>query len=236
VRAARPHEILRSFSFPEDQIDVILHSGFSDSVMSGLSSGLPFVTANVFASHIFDLGAFPCSRQPFSTAEDIVHCAPAFCLHYSPKAPPSLSEWSSAYNDDPETKLLLEMLSVEPKQTAWTKLQLQKVHPQFREPLRNGTIAIFQHRLVMFQHLDADGRQLMLIVVPVGLRRDVFAAYHAAPSAGHLRFYKTLHRLRTRFFGLACALTYPSGADPVLIVSRQTAAFVGAVSLSSPGQ
>jgi PAS domain-containing protein len=40
----------------------------------------------------------------------------------------------------------------------------------------------------------------MLIVVPEGLRRDVFAAYHAAPSAGHLRFYKTLHRLRSRFF------------------------------------
>jgi hypothetical protein len=40
----------------------------------------------------------------------------------------------------------------------------------------------------------------MLIVVPLALRRDIFAAYHAAPSAGHLKFYKTLHRLRSRFF------------------------------------
>jgi hypothetical protein len=72
VRCASPYEILRLFSFPEDQhIDDILWSGFSDYVLSGLSSGLPFVTANVFARHIFDLGAFPCSCQPFSTAEDI---------------------------------------------------------------------------------------------------------------------------------------------------------------------
>jgi hypothetical protein len=150
VRCASPYEILRSFSFLEDQhIDDILRSGFSDYVLSGLSSGLPFVTANVFARHIFDLGAFPCSCQPFLTAEDIVHCAPAFCLHYSPKAPPSLSDWLSAYHDDPETMLLLQMLSVEPMQTTWNHSKLQKVHPQFQEPLCNGTIAIFQHRLVL---------------------------------------------------------------------------------------
>jgi PAS domain-containing protein len=92
------------------------------------------------------------------------------------------------------------MLSAEPKQTTWSRSQLQLVHPQFREPLRNGTIWIFQRRLVLFHQLDSDGRQLLLIVAPAELRRDVFAAYHAAPSAGHLRFYKTLHCLLSRFF------------------------------------
>jgi hypothetical protein len=40
----------------------------------------------------------------------------------------------------------------------------------------------------------------MLIVVPLSLRRDIFSAYHASPSTGHMGIYKTLHRIRLRFF------------------------------------
>ena len=40
----------------------------------------------------------------------------------------------------------------------------------------------------------------MLIVVPLSLRRDIFSAYHATPSAGHVGIYKTLHRINLRFF------------------------------------
>lgn len=92
------------------------------------------------------------------------------------------------------------MLSSSIQPSSWNRAQLLKVHSQFRELLRNGTLQILKNRLVLFQNLDPDGRRLMLIVVPLALRRDIFAAYHAAPSAGHLKFYKTLHRLRSRFF------------------------------------
>ena len=41
---------------------------------------------------------------------------------------------------------------------------------------------------------------LMLIVVPLSLRRDIFSAYHATPSAGYMGVYKTLRHVCLRFF------------------------------------
>ena len=43
-------------------------------------------------------------------------------------------------------------------------------------------------------------RCLGLIVVPVALRRKLFAHYHSGPSGGHMGTYTTLFRLRMRFF------------------------------------
>jgi hypothetical protein len=47
VRCASPLEILRSFAFPEVHMESLLCSEFIDSVLSGLSSGLPFATADI---------------------------------------------------------------------------------------------------------------------------------------------------------------------------------------------
>ena len=44
----------------------------------------------------------------------------------------------------------------------------------------------------------------MLIIVLLPRHRDVFSAYHASPSAGHMGIYKTLHRIRLRFFWPRC--------------------------------
>jgi hypothetical protein len=38
-----------------------------------------------------------------------------------------------------------------------------------------------------------------LVIVPEGLQRIIFEAYHANPTSGHLGEYKTLHRIRLRF-------------------------------------
>jgi hypothetical protein len=154
--------------------------------------------SNLVINPLNPFGKYP--RQPLSSAEDVIHCCSVRSFTYSPKQPPSLQDWSAAYQEDPDTKILLDLLLESPQPSSWSCLQLLKVQSPFREPLRNGTLQIFQNRLVLFRHLDTDGRRLMLTVVPSSLRRVIFAAYHAAPSAGHLKFYKTLHRLRSRFF------------------------------------
>jgi hypothetical protein len=41
---------------------------------------------------------------------------------------------------------------------------------------------------------------LLVLVTPPALRRLIFSAYHASPTAGHMGYYKTLHRIRLRFF------------------------------------
>jgi hypothetical protein len=48
--------------------------------------------------------------------------------------------------------------------------------------------------------VDRHSRLLLLIILPAALRRTIFVAYHAAPKCGHMGRYKTLFRLRQRFF------------------------------------
>jgi hypothetical protein len=48
--------------------------------------------------------------------------------------------------------------------------------------------------------VDRHSRLLLLIIVPVALRRKMYVAYHAAPTCGHMGRYKTLFCLRQRFF------------------------------------
>ena len=38
------------------------------------------------------------------------------------------------------------------------------------------------------------------IIVPISLRRIIFSLLHASPAAGHMGEYKTLYRIRLRFF------------------------------------
>jgi hypothetical protein len=59
---------------------------------------------------------------------------------------------------------------------------------------------VVEGKLVVFQPVQNNQEMLMLIVVPLSLRRDIFSACYASPSAGHMGIYKTLHRIRLRFF------------------------------------
>ena len=43
-------------------------------------------------------------------------------------------------------------------------------------------------------------KYITLLLVPLPLRRKLFSHYHAGPSGGHMGYYKTLFRLRLRFF------------------------------------
>ena len=45
-----------------------------------------------------------------------------------------------------------------------------------------------------------EDKYIRLIIVPVSLRRRLFKHYHSGPSGGHMGTYKTLFRLRMRFF------------------------------------
>ena len=88
-----------------------------------------------------------------------------------------------------------------PGNHAWTKQALNSVDPQYRSYLRDETMEIVNDRLVVFQDLASEqDRWLMLIIVPADMRRIIFSAYHASPTAGHMGELKTLHRIRTRFF------------------------------------
>jgi hypothetical protein len=54
-------------------------------------------------------------------------------------------------------------------------------------------------KLVAMQPVSNRRQALALIVLPTSLRRHLFSAYHASPVAGHMKEFKTMHRLRLRF-------------------------------------
>lgn len=55
-------------------------------------------------------------------------------------------------------------------------------------------------KLALFKPILANHRHVMLIVVPISLRRKLFSHYHTVPSSGHMGECKTLYRIRLRFF------------------------------------
>lgn len=76
------------------------------------------------------------------------------------------------------------------------------LHSAYRQPIRDSLIRYEYRRLVYYKPIECSTRFLMLLIVPNDreLRRTLFVAYHATPAAGHMGRYKTLYRLRIRFF------------------------------------
>ena len=194
VLAMSSTEIMRTISFPQPVIEALRHRQLTDHAVDGITSGIPFQLAAAFARQIFDNGTFMFPNEDKRNHKYVVNC-----LAYTPKPVPTADSWSQAYKEDPETWLILSRLQSNAKHR-WSKKDLSAVHAQFWDHLRTESIALVHDRLVLYLKLPSNGKQLMLIVVPQSLRRNIFSAYHAAPTAGHMGPYKTLHRIQLRFF------------------------------------
>jgi hypothetical protein len=79
--------------------------------------------------------------------------------------------------------------------TKWDQGLLNRVSSTYRPFLRDGQMSVTHGKLVALQPVSNRSQVLALIVVPLSLRRHVFSAYHASPVAGHMKEFKTLHRL-----------------------------------------
>jgi len=77
---------------------------------------------------------------------------------------------------------------------------LTNIESAYHTPLNKGHIQILHGKLVLYKAIFEHKRYICLIIVPVGLRRKIFAHYHAGPSGAHMGEYKTLFRIRSRFF------------------------------------
>jgi hypothetical protein len=106
-------------------------------------------------------------------------------------------DWATAYANDTHTNFIIHCLSAK---TPWTHASLNKVSSTYRPFLREDNRMCMLHgKLVAMQPVSNRIQAFALIVVPISLRRHLFSAYHASPVAGHMKEFKTLHRLRLRF-------------------------------------
>jgi hypothetical protein len=135
--------------------------------------------------------------------QDSLKGAGVSCLMEVPKKLPTLQEWTNAYLEDKDTSVIYVYLKKEGGKE-WPNAIISKVNPVYRPYLRDNRISYQNGRLVAFQKLSASNRPLVLVIVPEGLQRIIFEAYHANPTSGHLGEYKTLHRIRLRFLFPDC--------------------------------
>jgi hypothetical protein len=109
---------------------------------------------------------------------------------------PSRDFWIKAYRRDPETSLMLDMLS---NPSLILKENLEKIHYVYRQPLRSGMIKLHDEMLYIYEHIDFVGNHIKLQIVPSELRNVIFIAFHANPIGSHFDLYHTFHRIRLRY-------------------------------------
>ena len=110
---------------------------------------------------------------------------------------PATDQWTRAYNDDPHTKVLIDRLSIRTPLDKPTILHLQAV---YRTAIARNLLGILEGRLVYCAKVATVTNHICRIVVSISLRRVIFNLMHATPISGNMREYKTLYRIKLRFF------------------------------------
>ena len=120
------------------------------------------------------------------------------CLLQS-HSPASLFDWDAAYASDPDTRTMMQCLKAH-KPTQVPATVIESVGMGYRQNLKKGLIGLVGNKLMLFKSLVMNTKYVGLIIVPISLRRTLFDHFHASPCGGHMGVYKTLYRLRMRFF------------------------------------
>ena len=153
---------------------------------------LPTKCATAIASALVDCHLGPTLDPIGKSSENVV------TLTLKPSLP-TASAWQSGYQSDPTLKDIYAALSSNPNH-CFPESFIKTMPSTYQGPLRDKHISITHGRLTYSQPLSRNGRALLLIIPPESLRHHLFTTLHSSPSAGHLKYYKTLHRIRLRFF------------------------------------
>ena len=77
---------------------------------------------------------------------------------------------------------------------------LKKVEVEYCSHLKEHLISMLHDKLVYSKAIFKHVKYVCLIIVPLPLRRVIFSHYHGSPSGGQMGEYKTLFRIRIRFY------------------------------------
>ena len=75
---------------------------------------------------------------------------------------------------------------------------------EYRANLKASLIYKLHDKLVLYKPIFRNVKHIGLIIAPLSFRRIIFSHYDAGPRGGHMGEYKTLFRIRTRFYKM-CA-------------------------------
>ena len=194
IRPMSNLEILLMYSIPINKLSMCTeHAALTHVLDNGLPFSLPWKLRETTITNLLsELGILDKFVQSSS-----IHCDTIQCYFTNHK--PETLAWKSSYTSDPNTSSIMHGLTTH-KATEWTSDELTIAGPGYKQALQQGRILIVDQKLVFFKPIFQQTRYIGLIIVPLALRRKIFSHYHAGPSAGHMGEYKTLFRMRLRFF------------------------------------
>jgi hypothetical protein len=76
---------------------------------------------------------------------------------------------------------------------------LNKMHAVHRAPVCQSQMKWENNRLLLYEPITSTTKTVRLTIVPMDLRRHIFAVFHANPLGSHLSLYYTLHQIRLRY-------------------------------------
>ena len=198
IRATHPLEFSAFYSittllFPDNHQSLlpILHLPLP-STQSLFLTTVPGRSAIAVADYVASAILGPTLQPTASRSENVLTCVSHTLL------PPS-STWETGYVADTTLGPIYSALQSNPNHT-FSEKTLRELPSSYSNPLRDKLISIRGCRLTYTQPLSRSGRSLILIIPPTSLRRRIFELLHSDPSSGHLMTFKTLHRIRLRFY------------------------------------
>ena len=173
------------------EADTCIKSLNLDAVSICICACIPKSTHICLLEHWINEGQFDDIIFNEGTQIDSIQC-------FTVKAVPNKNNWQQAYEEDIDTRQILQMISTGVKIV--NRKQLKTIHQAYHPHMMDNNISIDNGKLILTKPLPLQGKAIKLIIVPRGLRRLLFEHYHGGPTGGHMGEFKTLHRLRVRFF------------------------------------
>jgi hypothetical protein len=189
MRLAATTKLLALYSIPTELLPFFHRhpSPIPQPILSQLlSSCIPFSTAASLVDFIVDSLFLTLDHRDSAQQSTI-----SVLLQHATR-PADPLDWTTAYASDPNTFLIIKLLSAG---APWDQSSLNKVSSAYCPFLRDNRMRMMNGKLVAMQPVSNCSQVLALIVAPLSLRRHLFSAYHASPVTGHMKEFKTLHRL-----------------------------------------
>jgi len=125
-----------------------------------------------------------------ATIQTLISGAICTCL-------PSKKCWVQAYANVSELCAVRE-LAINP--SLINNQTLSKVNHNFRRHLRQSLISVEDDMLIFREPISGSDSYTRLTLVPRELYNILFIVFHPNPIGGHLNSYRTLYRLRLRYY------------------------------------
>jgi hypothetical protein len=136
---------------------------------------------------------------------------------------PDRERWIRAINADPELKAIRNIVT---NPGHLCNKALANINYNYHSALRKSLLVLEDGILIFREPLAGCNSYTRLRLVPTKLCNILFIAFHANPIGGHLNAYRTLHRLRLRYYwpGMWTCVKRMCSACPGCALSNPTRA------------